>query len=327
MPLRLRGKTWWIDLVHRGRRVRRSTGTSIKAQAQRQHDELAAKLWQAKQHGRLLSEALLVWVKERPRGASDLRALRQIRADYPDRPLVDVTSASLLAVWGDKAPATYNRLVNIVRAALNMAHAREWIEAPPKLARRKAPPAAERWLTAEEWQALHSELPEHLRPVAAFSVATGLRWGNVAGLTWDRVDLERRLAWIPGAAAKARRPIAVPLSDDAVGLLASLERTGPQVFTYAGRPLGSPKTAWQAAVRRAGIRPVRWHDLRHTWASWHVMGGTPLPVLQKLGAWESPEMVQRYAHLAPSHVAQFAANARPVSQNLSQPGKGESPSP
>ncbi|WZB62197.1 tyrosine-type recombinase/integrase [Achromobacter xylosoxidans] len=49
-----------------------------------------------------------------------------------------------------------------------------------------------------------------------------------------------------------------------------------------------------------------WHDLRHTRASWHVQHGTPLMVLKELGGWETIEMVQKYAHLAPSHVAAHA---------------------
>ena len=67
--------------------------------------------------------------------------------------------------------------------------------------------------------------------------------------------------------------------------------------------------AWQAACKTAGLAGFKWHDLRHTWASWHVQNGTPLPVLQELGGWKSIAMVQRYAHLAPSHLAQYAGNA------------------
>jgi len=47
----------------------------------------------------------------------------------------------------------------------------------------------------------------------------------------------------------------------------------------------------------AAPHPIRWHDLRHAWASWHVQGGTPLFALQELSGWESPLMVRRYAHL------------------------------
>ncbi len=64
--------------------------------------------------------------------------------------------------------------------------------------------------------------------------------------------------------------------------------------------------AWYGALKRAGIEKFRWHDLRHTWASWHVQGGTPLFALQELGGWESAEMVRRYAHLAADHLAPYA---------------------
>jgi site-specific recombinase XerD len=56
---------------------------------------------------------------------------------------------------------------------------------------------------------------------------------------------------------------------------------------------------------RAGIVDFRWHDLRHTWATWHVQAGTSLQVLQKLGGWESVEMVRRYAHFSSEHLAGY----------------------
>lgn len=60
------------------------------------------------------------------------------------------------------------------------------------------------------------------------------------------------------------------------------------------------------ACERAGIVDFRFHDLRHTWASWHAQRGTPLMVLKELGGWETIQMVQKYAHLAPSHMATHA---------------------
>jgi integrase len=59
-------------------------------------------------------------------------------------------------------------------------------------------------------------------------------------------------------------------------------------------------------LRRAGIEAFRFHDLRHTWASWHVMSGTSLQELMELGGWKSFEMVLRYAHLAPEHLSAAA---------------------
>ncbi len=65
-------------------------------------------------------------------------------------------------------------------------------------------------------------------------------------------------------------------------------------------------TAWRAALKRVGIEDFRFHDLRHTWASWLIQAGVPLSALQEMGGWESIEMVQRYAHLAPNHLTEHA---------------------
>jgi integrase len=124
--------------------------------------------------------------------------------------------------------------------------------------------------------------------------ATGLRASNVTGLEWSQVDLARRLAWVHPDQAKARKAIPVPLNAEAVGIIRRwLGRHMTHVFSYHCRPITQVSTkAWYAALARAGIEDFRWHDLRHTWASWHVQNGTPLYVLQGLGSWESPEMVR-----------------------------------
>ena len=58
----------------------------------------------------------------------------------------------------------------------------------------------------------------------------------------------------------------------------------------------------EGACKRAGIENFRWHDLRHVWATWHVMAGTTMGELQGLGAWKSETMVKRYAHFAPEQL-------------------------
>ena len=85
------------------------------------------------------------------------------------------------------------------------------------------------------------------------------------------------------------------------------------MFTYKGNTITQVSTkTWYTALERAGIKDFRWHDLRHTWASWHVQSGTPLFALQELGGWESSEMVRRYAHLAADHLAPYAEVLKPL---------------
>ncbi|MFA6312315.1 MAG: tyrosine-type recombinase/integrase [Sterolibacterium sp.] len=77
-----------------------------------------------------------------------------------------------------------------------------------------------------------------------------------------------------------------------------------RVFTFKGKPLNSANTrVWTAALQRAGIDDFRWHDLRHTWATWQRQAGTPTHELQRLGGWRTGAMVERYAHLAPDSLA------------------------
>jgi integrase len=80
-----------------------------------------------------------------------------------------------------------------------------------------------------------------------------------------------------------------------------------RVFTYEGKPFNRAYTvAWQKTLKRAGIENFRWHDLRHTWASWLAQKGVPLSDIQEMGGWETYAMVKRYAHLLPAHLAHRA---------------------
>jgi hypothetical protein len=104
----------------------------------------------------------------------------------------------------------------------------------------------------------------------------------------------------------------VPLNDMATNVLARQVGKHPvHVFTHQGQPIKQVSTrAWYHALKRAGIENFRWHDWRHTWASWHVQSGTPLFALQELAGWETERMVRRYAHLAAKHLAAYVANAQ-----------------
>ena len=100
------------------------------------------------------------------------------------------------------------------------------------------------------------------------------------------------------------------MTADIARVLRARRQTGKHpthVFSFQGKPIKQVSTkAWYAALERADIEDFRWHDLRHTWASWHVQNGTPLQSLQELGGWESSEMVRRYAHFSAEHLAPYA---------------------
>lgn len=232
--------------------------------------------------------------------------------------------------------ATVNRHLSQLSAVLHYAHRRGWLPGVPPIS--KAPEPAKRvaWLTREQADELLDELPPHLSAMARFGLATGLRESNIRLLTWKQVDQRRAIAWFEADEMKAGRTHTVPLNPEALRVLAGQHgKHKTWVFPVPHWETGTDGTArqvsdsptgkissaaWSKACERAGLPWLRFHDLRHTWASWHVQAGTPLPVLQELGGWASLAMVQRYAHLGVSHVAAWAGN---VSQAGTIPAQRE----
>ncbi len=220
-------------------------------------------------------------------------------------------------------PATVNRVLKLLLAVLNVAVYREWLDQVPKIKLLAEPKKRVRWLIPQEAERLLPLLPSHLADMAQFTLETGVRRANVTGLEWSQIDLARKTAWIHPDQAKARKPISVPLSDEAIAVLMRQKEKKrhvdytQSVFVYDGKPVKETSTkAWYKGLKAAGIKNFRWHDLRHTWASWHIQRGTPLYVLKELGGWETLEMVQRYAHLSSAHLVQWVQSHTAFTSSL-----------
>lgn len=321
MSLYKRGTTWWIDFTTpSGERIRRSAETSSKAEAQELHDRLKAESWRIQKLGEkpkyTWDDAGYKWLQEtghKRTHQDDIKKLAWLQQFLRGKELAAITRESIAAI-GERKKAessgpTANRYLALIRAILRKAcNEWEWIDKAPQVKLYKEAKRRVRWITPEQANRLLSELPPHQRDITLFALATGLRQSNVIKLTWEQVDLPRSTAWIPGDKAKGKEDIHVSLSQLAVGLLQRrLGKHKDYVFTYAGKPIHQVNTrAWRSALKRAGIENFRWHDLRHTWASWLVQNGTPMYDLQEMGGWKSVEMVRRYAHLAPAHMAKHA---------------------
>lgn len=263
---------------------------------------------------RTWSDAVDRWVREGAWKSGRTVELERHALAWLSRHLLDQDLAGISAERVDELvdqisrsglkPSTANRFLSVLRAVLNSAVAWHWLGHAPRVHQLKDRAKRVRFITWREAQRLLIQLPPHLATLAAFSLETGLRRSNVTGLTWQQVDVDRRVAWIHADQAKGRRSIPVPLSPAAVRILERCDGDHAEfVFTYRGRPVRQTSTkAWRSALDRAGIKNFRWHDLRHTWASWHAQAGTPLHVLQELGGWRSPRMVQHYAHLSTEHL-------------------------
>ena len=347
MALYRRGAVWWVRFTAPdGTRIRRSTGTEDKVAAQEYHDRLKAETWRVQKLGekprRTWQEAVVRWLEESAHLTSLARDKFRLRwldpylgGLYLDEISRDRVEQIIRARQAEGVEnATVNHTVHMIRVILRKA-AREWswLDKAPTLRFLPVAKRRVRWLTRMEADRLLGVLPEHLAEMVRFTLATGLRESNVTGLEWSQVDLQRRTAWIHPDQAKARKAIPVPLNAEAMLVLRRQQgKHTKRVFTKNGRPIATANTPlWRRALAAAGIEDFRWHDLRHTWASWHVQAGTPVNVLQELGGWSDIRMVQKYAHLGVEHLAAYAeALTRPrvvdtqlAQQEDSGPGRAE----
>lgn len=333
MSIRKDEKTgyWHVDFrAPSGERVRCSTRTKDRKAAQEYHDRLKAEYWRQAMLGqepeRLFEEGAVRFLRESEGQRDYSTKVRHIvwwREQFAGRTLSSLTSEEILDglpthrrhKHGKPTPltsATKNRYLSTIRRMMNVCAKAGWLKGVPDLPQFTEPRVRIRWETPDVITNIINNITlPWLRDAAIVAVATGMRESELFGLQPSSINVERRAAWVSHDEAKSARARAVPLNDDAVEIIRRRLKTARQfIFTRDhgdGRRINKhDRRAFQRACKAAGISDFKWHDLRHTWASWHVQAGTPLLVLKELGGWERVEMVQKYAHLAPSHLAAHA---------------------
>lgn len=313
---------WWIaTTLPNGKRLRQSAGTENREDAEALVAKLTLEAYRERHFGfkpeRSWQEAVVRYlaVKAMLRSFSDVKRICRMLDPYLGTLTLNQINGDVIwsVVEGElkkgNKPATVNRYLALVRSLLRMARDEwQWIDSTPKIRLLPGEVERDRWLTREEADRLIQACPPHLAAVVKFALATGCRAREITGLEWGRVDLTRQTAWINET--KNGTPRGVPLNCDAVAVLEREVGKHPRYsFTYRGQPIGGQvsNTAWQNAVAEAGIKDLRFHDLRHTWASWHRQAGTSCDELKDLGGWKSRQMVDRYAKFATENMAVAAA--------------------
>lgn len=215
---------------------------------------------------------------------------------------------------------TIIRELVILRAALRWAITEKWISDEPKIDLPPAPPPRTRWLTRQEAARLvaSAEAP-HIRVFIMLGLHTAARAGAILELTWDQVDLDRGYISLGTGRGNKRRSI-VPITDELKAILETAfeVRIGEHVVSQAGRQVGSIKTGFNAACRRARIDGVTPHTLRHTAASWMVQGGISFDLVASFLGNSSAMVEKVYGHMHPDHL-------RAAAEALSGRGKKSFP--
>lgn len=313
---------WWITTtLPNGKRIRQSAGTENRKDAEALLAKIRLNAYQEFHFGvkpkRTWQEAVVRYlaIKSNLRSFRDVQRICRLLDPYLGNLTLDQINGDVIwtIIQGQlkkgNAPATINRYLALIRNLLKVARDEwQWIDCAPKIRLLPGEVERDRWLSREEACRLIAAAPEHLAALIRFALATGCRAREITELEWCRVDLKRSTAWLNRT--KNDTPRGVPLNMDAVSVLEEqIGKHDRYCFTYRGRPIlwDVTNTAWINATRKAGIKDFRFHDLRHTWASWHRQAGTTCDELKDLGGWKSRSMVDRYAKFATENMTLAAS--------------------
>lgn len=318
MSVYRRGKTYWVRFQFAGQEHRQSARTASRAEALAYERELRDQLGRVARGGRQrrtyreTMERFLIEHCASLKPGARVRYISSAKALHPHfkELYLDEIGRKQLAEFvqtrrgaGVTSP-TIRRDLACLSSMFGRACEWDWIEgnlvhAFSKRGLKEAAPRV-RFLTVDEFARLHDAAAPHLRPMLRLAVGTGMRLEELLSLRWPQIDLARREITL--TETKTGAPRVVPMSAQIVGTVSELLRVRhireSWVFWHDdGGRYTTIKTGFLAACRRAEIKNFRWHDLRHTFASWAVQDGMDLYRLSRILGHKTLAMTQRYAHL------------------------------
>lgn len=314
MAVYKRGDNYYIDFTFKGQRVRESIGPSRKGAekviAKKKAEIAENKYLDVRKDPDPVTfhefcKQYLQWVKINHKSSSlpqDLSKMRILDKTFGDKNIHDISGWEI-EKWKVKrknevAPSTVNRELAQLKSMLSKAV--EWKrlrENPGKGVKLlKAPTHRLRYLLPHDVQSLIANCPEYLKPIVIIAVNTGMRRGEILGLTWDRVELEAGRITLTDTKNSEGR--VVVMNETVKAAFRSPERKGEIVFPVTVATL---KKDYGEALKKARIENFTFHDLRHTFASNLAMAGIELNDIRDLLGHKSIAMTLRYAHLSPAH--------------------------
>ena len=257
---------WWIaTTLPNGKRIRQSAGTENRQDAEALLAKIRLEAFREHHFGikpqRTWQEAVVRYlaVKASLRSYRDVQRICRMLDPYLGTLTLNQINGDM--IWfivqerlkQGNSPATVNRYLALIRNFLKIARDEwQWIDSIPKIRLMPGEVERDRWLTREEADRLIDAAPEHLAALIRFALATGCRAREITGLEWNRVDINRRTAWLNKT--KNGTPRGVPLNKDAVNVLEAQTGKNPQYcFTYRGQPIrwDLTNTAWGNAIKKS----------------------------------------------------------------------------
>jgi integrase len=310
----LRGRVWWIRYSYQGQLIRQAIGPDrrLAEQAlQAIRGDIVRGCFKLRriEERRTFPEMAEEYMTEKAGKRSlgrDKTSLGNLAPVFGHKPLHLITKRDIEAYSRERASkvkgATVNRELALLRHLFNIAIEKGYTDNNPARGFKKFPEVPWRhkfFFSESEIEKLISASAPHLRPILAVAFGTGLRKGDILGLKWTDVDLERGIISIQ--MQKTGEPIEIPLIPMLRDLLREMKsRAASSLFVFSlgssGQGIGDIKTAFRAALRRSGLitKGYRFHDIRRTFARMLYNQGVILTKIQRLLGHKSVLTTERY---------------------------------
>jgi len=307
-----RGNVWWSYLFIDGVRHQTSTGTSNKRRAeaieQKLRDEANARRFQLVQTDPNLTvgELIVRFMAEAHPRVHHLAQFKTLLPFFGDTQVLRLNRnmANDYRQWRHKqktvTDATINRALSVLRHILYWAMDGSLIPSNPMA---RVPLVRERRIrrsvmSLDEEDRLLAVLPDYLRRITIAALDTGMRRGEILKQRWEDLDLNRRLLSVTKSKTAGGEGREIPLTDRLHALLAEKPQSEGVVFTFNGGPLSWIRKGWLGGLKRAGLRHVRFHDLRHTFNTRLMEAGVMQEIRMALMGHSSGEKVHSiYTHV------------------------------
>jgi integrase len=312
-----RGGFYWLDYYHAGRRIRESTTVTTKRRAEQLLAKRRAEVFEGRfnietvKPGPVFEEFTDIYLENysKPNKAPqsyrrDQTSIKNLRGFFAGKRLSAITPMLIehykrKRLKAGKKPATINRELAALKHIFSIAIDWKKVNLNPvksvKMLREDN--VVTNLLSVEGEERLLAEAAPHLRPFLICALDTGMRLGELLGLSWENVDLD--LGIIRVVKTKTRRNREIPISgrlDEVLRLLPRSTEHSRVFLGIDGGPIKSLKEAYAAALERAELGKIRFHDLRHTFATRLVLGGVDLFTVKELLGHSTIITTQRYAH-------------------------------
>jgi integrase len=339
--------TWVVEFSLRGHYIKQAVPEArTKAEAKQVETQLKQAIFDDKYNraagnkdfGEFVDEVFLPWARASKRSwQDDEERARPLKSFFEGKRLRDI-KPMLIEKYKQqrlntdtlhkrkRSHATVNRELQVLSKVFSIAYDNGLVETNPmrRVHKLREAPARERYLTDEEEKSLFAILVgrrAHIRPIVVVALHTGMRLGEILDLKWENVDFEQGTIYV--AHTKTDRPRKLPMSDLVEVELRSLKQDAApdeHVFSYSrtGLKLTTFRHAWEGACTAAEISGLRFHDLRHTFATrLRARGVHEMDIMSLLGH-TTLQMTSRYTHATPQNLrtAVDSLRSRPMPLRL-----------